>query len=297
MRIAISTGYAELGNYWGDWLAGGQTGGTERMLMEFAKCWAADGHTVVARLPYKMDERAESGVLWVGQDAPQIEADLLLCWDDFAPVDKALRRVLFNGRSDPPRHTDFDEIIFFSKYQARVLGHPSRPAVGGGVTLADYAGPLPRVARRVICTTSADRCPKASAIGAGFDFIHTYRPVNGVGTEYGRADLIRIQRTAMVQIHPLDPIRPSEFFSMSILEALAAGTPVITTDADAMPELWGDCTMQIPLPVDLGVWTEAVDRLLIDRDKWRDLHDRGRRKAKETTWPLQAERFLKVALA
>ncbi len=202
-----------------------------------------------------------------------------------------------SARSDPPRHTAYDEVIFFSKYQAAVLGHPDRPAVGGGVDLTDYAGPLPRIPRRVICTSSPDRCPQASAIGAGYDFVHTYKPVGGVGVEYDRPEFIRIQKTAMVQIYPLDPSRPSDMYSMSVLEALAAGTPVITTDADAMPECWGDSTWVLPRPVDLGIWSEAVEQMLTDRALWQKYSSLGKRKARDLTWPKQAQRFLQIALA
>lgn len=297
-HIVFTTGYAELGNYWSRWPFEGdrQYGGTERMLIEFAKQYAADGHRVTVRLPYDTPDRVEWGVLWIGQESLAVDADLLLCWDDFSPRDTGRRRILFNARSDPPRHTDFDEIVFFSKYQARVLGHPDSPAVGGGVDLADYKGALPRLPRRVICTSSPDRCPQASAIGAGFDFVHTYKPVGGVGTEYPRPEFIRIQQTAMVQIYPLDPRRPSDMYSMSVLEALAAGTPVITTDADAMPECWSDCTIQLPLPIDLGTWTETIERALLDRSLWQTYSLLGRKKARELTWPKQAAKFLQIAM-
>ena len=297
MNIVFSTGYAELSNYWGRWPFDGdrQYGGTERMLIEFAKEYAKE-HEVTVRLPYDTPERVEWGVKWIGSEALARHADLLLCWDDFTPKDTGSRMVLFNARSDPPRHTAYDEVIFFSKYQAAVLGHPDRPAVGGGVSLSDYARPLPRIARRVICTSSPDRCPQASAIGSGFDFVHTYKPVGGVGTEYSRPEFIAIQQTAMVQIYPLDPIRPSDMYSMSVLEALAAGTPVVVSDADAMMECWGDVTLMLPRPIDLGVWTEAVERLLTDRKLWHGYSTAGKKRAKELSWPSQAQRFLAIAL-
>jgi hypothetical protein len=150
---------------------------------------------------------------------------LLFCADDFDRKDEADRTVLVACRSDPPPRTDFDEMVFLSRTHAELMGHPTRPFVGGGVDLADYRAPLPRVPRRVICTSSPDRCAQASAIGAAFDFVHTYRPVGGVGHEYTRDELVRIQQTAMVQIYPLDPRRPSDMYSMSVLEAMAAGTP------------------------------------------------------------------------
>lgn len=175
------------------------------------------------------------------------------------------------------------------------MGHPSRPYVGGGVDLADYASPLRRIPSRVICTSSPDRCPAASVIGSAFDFVHTYRPVGGVGHEYTREEIIDLQKTARVQIYPLDPRRPSDFFSMSVLEALAAGTPVVLSDADAMPELWGDAAIVLPRPIDLGSWYETTDRLLTDRALWKEMSERGRRKAEAFTWDRQALRLLALA--
>ena len=187
-------------------------------------------------------------------------------------------------------------MIFLSAHHAALMGHPGAPFVGGGVELADYEDPCKRIRRRVICTSSADRCPAASAIGEGFDFVHTYRPVGGVGQELDRAALIRVQQSAMVHIYPLDPVRPSDFFSMAVLESHAAGTPVIASDADSMPEMWGDSAWIIPRPIRLAEWHEATAELLLNRPLWRKFSELGRRKAQNFTWDLQAARYLTIAM-
>lgn len=294
MRIGWSTGYKE--NYWGDWHTAPQIGGSERIVIKFAEEYARQGHEVVVRLPYATQEFLHGGVFYVGSAASPFRSDVLFCADDFDRSDSADRTVLVACRSDPPPHTDFDEMVFLSRTHARLMGHPDRPVVGGGVALADYATPLPRYPRRVICTSSPDRCPQASAVGAGFDFIHTYRPIGGVGHEYGREDVIYLQRTAMIHVYPLEPMRPSDFFSMSVLESMAAGTPVIVSDADAMSELWGGAAYVLPNPVDLGRWTETIERLLRDRSEWALLSRAGRKRAKDFTWERQAARLLSVAV-
>jgi glycosyltransferase involved in cell wall biosynthesis len=304
VRIGWSTGYRE--NYWRGWPWIPMYGGSERIVAEMAREFARRGHSVTVRLPYSIAEKRnaptgfaeiETGVRWISDhDEQPHRYDLLFCADDFDRKDEADRTVLVACRSDPPPRTDFDEMVFLSRTHAELMGHPTRPFVGGGVDLADYRAPLPRVPRRVICTSSPDRCAQASAIGAAFDFVHTYRPVGGVGHEYTRDELLRIQKTAMVQIYPLDPRRPSDMYSMSVLEALAAGTPVITSDADAMPECWGDAALVLPRPIDLGAWVEATEGLLTDRWAWAERSRLGRLKAKDLTWERQAARLLAIAL-
>lgn len=294
MRIGWSTGYKE--GFWQNWPWTPMYGGSERIVVEMAREYARQGHEVVVRLPYRMvDARLWEGVYWVGSEAAPFRSDVLFCADDFDRRDSADRTVLVACRSDPPPHTDFDEMVFLSRTHARLMGHPDRPVVGGGVSLSDYATPLPRLSRRVLCTSSPDRCPQATAIGSMFDFVHTYRPVGGVGHEYTRDEVLDLQRTAMVHIYPLAPVRPSDFFSMSVLESMAAGTPVIVSDADAMPELWGEAAWVIPNPVNLGEWTGAVETLLYDRREWARLSRLGKQRARELTWERQAARLLRVA--
>lgn len=294
MNLGLSTGYTE--GYWGAWPWTKMYGGSERIVVEVASALASQGHSVTVRLPYQTDERAFRGVRWIGVDAPQQRYDVLFCADDFARRDSGTRTALVACRSDPPPHMDFDQLIFLSRHHAELMGHPDRPYVGGGVDLADYAESMPRVPNRVICTSSPDRCPRASAIGRTFDFVHTYRPVGDIGRELDRAGLIEIQKSAQVHIYPLDPIRPSDFFSMAVLESHAAGTPVVVSDADSMRELWGDSAIVLPRPIRLSEWVMTVEDLMADRQLW-DHHSRlGRLKARDLTWDKQAQRYLDLAM-
>ena len=124
----------------------------------------------------------------------------------------------------------------------------------------------------------------------------TYKPVAGLppSVEMGRSELIELQKTAMVQIYPLDPIRPSDYWSLSVAEAMAAGTPVITTDADAMPEVWSEAARIIPRPVSIGEWIEETERFLIDRKVWQTHSERGKRLVQQYDWTKQAKRYLDV---
>lgn len=130
-------------------------------------------------------------------------------------------------------------------------------------------------------------------------FIATYRSVPGLPktNELTREDLVRLQRTAMVTIYPLDPVRPSDFFSMAVLESLAAGTPVVVSDADSMRELWGGCTVMLPRPIRIAEWVENIERLLFDRKHWLTYSLAGKMVASQHSWDMVAKRYLQVALA
>lgn len=291
-RIGFSTGYTE--NYWGtDWHNAKMIGGSERIVVEVACALAQMGHEVTVRLPYPVEQRVHRGVHWIGLEAPSERFDVLYCADDFARRDHGDRCALVACRSDPPPSTDFDQLIFLSRHHARLMGHPDRPAVGGGVNLADYPHPLLRLPRRVICTSSPDRCPRAGQIGRNFDFRHAYKPVVGFQTEmYERADLLILQRTAQVLIYPLEPSRPSDFFSMAVLEAMAAGTPVICSDGDSMPEMWGEWAVMLANPVRLSQWFLAIEEMLADGPRWARYSALGMSRAADLTWDKQAQRYL-----
>ncbi len=294
MKIGLSSGYRE--TYWGPWDAATQLGGSENIVVQLAREFAKLGHEVVLRLPYKAEEQVREGVLWVGDDARSRDFDLLFNFDDFDRKDVGVRNVLVACRSDAPKHDDFDQLIFLSAHHARVMGHPGRPHVGGGVHLADYALDRPRLPRRVICCSSPDRCPSAATIGKPFSFVHSYKKVPGFDTvELDRQGLIELQQTAKVGIYPYSPSRESDFFSMSSLEILAAGTPLVISDGPSLVELWGDAAIVLDRPTDLGLWYETVESLLENPRKWRAQSVKGRERAAFFDWTLVAQRYLAAA--
>ena len=296
MNIVFTTGYRE--EYWGDWpWSPRMYGGSEHLLIELA-CELAAEHDVFVRLPRRdVTSRMWRGVYWHGGRHPAHRADVLFSFDDFNPVDTAIRTVLVACRSDPPPHTDFDRMIFLSPTHARLMGHSDSPSIGGGVRLSDYEEEEERAPRRVICTASPDRCRAAPAIGRGYDFVHSYRSVPGLPPtlELDRPSLVRLQKTARVYIYPLDPVRPSDFFSMATLEAMAAGTPAIVSSADSMAELWDGAAIVLPRPIDLGEWDETVSDLIDNTARWRKQSRLGRLRAADYDWSKVAQRYLKEA--
>lgn len=291
MKVGFTTGYRE--DYWAGWPWRVAYGGSEHMVVELAAALAAQGHEVTVRLPRELpEERVWRRVRWVGLSAPTQKYDVLFSFDDFAVHDVSEVAVLVACRSDPPPHTRFDQLVFLSKTHARLMGHPDRPAIGGGVALGHYKHQLKREPRRVIYTSSPDRGGfHAGVIGGEFRFTATYRGAQ----ELSREGLVVLQQKAQALIHPCDPRRPSEFFCMAVLEALAAGTPCVISDADALPELWGDTAIVLPRPIRYTEWVDTVAELLTDKRRWAKLSEAGRLKAEPFDWHRQAVRYMEAA--
>ena len=80
-------------------------------------------------------------------------------------------------------------------------------------------------------------------------------------------------------------VQPSleEGFGLPPLEAMACGTPVLSSSAGALPETLGDAASLLP-PEDPGTWAETMAALLRDGARRADLSRRGLARAREFTW-------------
>jgi glycosyltransferase involved in cell wall biosynthesis len=79
-----------------------------------------------------------------------------------------------------------------------------------------------------------------------------------------------------------------EGFGMPVLEAMAAGTPVITSTHSALPEVAGDAAM-LADPEDTGALVHALRRLTEDEDLRAQLSQLGMERAKLFTWEKAVE--------
>lgn len=105
----------------------------------------------------------------------------------------------------------------------------------------------------------------------------------------GQARLAQEQLKSAVLAYPCDPVQPTEGFSMTCLEAITAGCTLITTDADALKELWADApdTTILPLPVNDEVWVDTLVKALKRKEP------RAARVGPEFTWTAVAKAWEK----
>jgi glycosyltransferase involved in cell wall biosynthesis len=74
-----------------------------------------------------------------------------------------------------------------------------------------------------------------------------------------------------------------EGFGLPPLEAMACGTPVITSNVSSLPEVVGKAALTVD-PLDSMALCEALRRVLDDRGLRSDLSDRGRARARQFSW-------------
>jgi len=84
-----------------------------------------------------------------------------------------------------------------------------------------------------------------------------------------------------------------EGFGLPVLEAFACGTPVVTSNTTAMPEVAGDSAILVD-PLDQDEITGAFHRILSDNALSASLVGKGLSRANEFTWQKTALETIKV---
>ncbi len=74
-----------------------------------------------------------------------------------------------------------------------------------------------------------------------------------------------------------------EGFGMPVLEAMAGGAPVVTSNLSALPEVTGDAALLVD-PRSPSELAKAIQRVLGDSELAERLREAGRRRARELTW-------------
>jgi glycosyltransferase involved in cell wall biosynthesis len=84
-----------------------------------------------------------------------------------------------------------------------------------------------------------------------------------------------------------------EGFGMTVLEAMACGTPVVTSNVSALPEVVGDAGELVD-PYNPDAICHALGELLESQARRDELARRGLERARRFTWPQVAEQTVRV---
>jgi glycosyltransferase involved in cell wall biosynthesis len=84
-----------------------------------------------------------------------------------------------------------------------------------------------------------------------------------------------------------------EGFGLPPLEAMACGTPVVTSNTSSLPEVVGEAGLMVD-PHDVRALREAMERALIDEHLRTELRTRGLEQAGRFTWEKTAQQTLEV---
>ncbi len=84
-----------------------------------------------------------------------------------------------------------------------------------------------------------------------------------------------------------------EGFGLPVLEAMACGTPVVTSNASCIPEVAEGASIMVD-PLDTEALSRALVRVVEDVDLQADLRHKGFERAAQYTWTAAATRLLEV---
>jgi len=84
-----------------------------------------------------------------------------------------------------------------------------------------------------------------------------------------------------------------EGFGLPPLEAMACGTPVISSNGGSLPEVVGDAGILLS-PHETGNWTDALTHLMTDDARWAERRAAGLAQAQKFSWARAARETLAV---
>ncbi|WP_272063719.1 glycosyltransferase family 4 protein [Oscillatoria sp. CS-180] len=124
-----------------------------------------------------------------------------------------------------------------------------------------------------------------------YEFIDTHQLRDCI-SYLGKPDdsmLVKLYNSADVLLAP----SLYEGFGLTVLEAMACGTPVITSNVSSLPEVAGDAAVTVG-PTDYPSMATAVEHLRQDAEFRQHLIDAGLERVKAFTWLNTAEQVAQV---
>jgi glycosyltransferase involved in cell wall biosynthesis len=94
---------------------------------------------------------------------------------------------------------------------------------------------------------------------------------------------------ASVYVHP----SLYEGFGLTILEAMAVGCPVVTSDVYSLPEVAGDAAVLVD-PMNISALADAIEAICLNQQLATDLVVKGKLRASEFQWKGCAEKTLDI---
>lgn len=113
-----------------------------------------------------------------------------------------------------------------------------------------------------------------------------------------RMQMAREMAEATVLAYPFAPLRWTEGYSVTLMEACAAGVLPVTSAADALGQIYGNCVPMVPAPVEKNL-EEFTDLVILGlRDEaWREeTIKKTKELSKSHEWSIVGERLEKILL-
>lgn len=137
----------------------------------------------------------------------------------------------------------------------------------------------------------------AIAGGPGWLYEETRQLVAELKLEKKVRFLGRVSELELITLYSLADVFafPSFFegFGVPPLEAMACGTPVITSNTSSLPEVVGDAALLID-PKNINELAQAITRLIEDEQLREELRQKGYEQVKQYSWPNAARKMLSV---
>ncbi|NPA60466.1 MAG: glycosyltransferase family 4 protein, partial [Epsilonproteobacteria bacterium] len=82
-------------------------------------------------------------------------------------------------------------------------------------------------------------------------------------------------------------------FGLPVLEAMACGTPVVTSNLSSLPEVGGDAVLYCD-PCSVEDIRQKIEQVLSDASLQEQMREKGLARAKEFSWEKSAQEHIRV---